>query len=227
MAIEQVQIWGDSVMKGVIFDESRGRYALLKENAPAIVAHESSVAIANRSQMGRTAPQGLELLTKEQSPLTGSVVLIEFGGNDCDFNWAAVAENPSFNHQPNTPIDAFKAALQGLVTLVRERGGTPVLSTLPPLDAHRYLSWITRNGLSRERILDFIGVPERIYRWQEYYSSLVQRIAAKVDCLCLPLRERFLETVRGEDVLCLDGIHPNRHGHRIIADAALAGLRAL
>ena len=38
--------------------------------------------------------------------------------------------------------------------------------TLPPLDASRYLSWITRSGPSRERIMQFLGDTQRIYRFQ-------------------------------------------------------------
>ncbi len=227
MRWEAVQVWGDSVMKGVIYDEARGRYALLKENAPNLVAREVALPIVNRSQMGRTAPAGLKVLSDDETPLAGSLVLIEYGGNDCDFDWAAVAEAPDRAHQPNTPVAKFVESLAGIVELVRARGGTPILCTLPPLDPHRYFAWITRNGLSKEHILNFLGVPERIYRWQEYYSSLVQRTAAQLCVAVLPVRDRFLEVVRGEDVLCVDGIHPNGLGHRLIADAAISALKDL
>ena len=224
MCTKKIQIWGDSVLKGVIYDEARCRYALLKENAPNLVAREAGVAISNRSIMGRTAPEGLKAFKAETESLDNTWVLIEYGGNDCDFDWSAVADTPLAEHQPNTPSGVFMDALNQLVELVRARGGTPVLCTLPPLDAHRYLDWITRNGLSRERILQYIGVPERIYRWQEYYSSLVQQVAYNARCTCLPIRDRFLEMVRGENVMCVDGIHPNGLGHRLIADAALVAI---
>ncbi len=101
-------------------------------------------------------------------------------------------------------------------------GGTPLLCSLPPLDPRRYLKWIVKDGLDEGRILRFLGVPERIYRWQEYYSALVMRVASEINCRWLPLREAFLAVVRGEDVLCEDGIHPNDQGHRLIYDAAVA-----
>lgn len=221
MRCKEIQIWGDSIMRGVIYDEARKRYVLLKESAVALLSQKVLVPVKNFSQMARTAPQGLEALRAQEEDLTGRIVVLEYGGNDCDFDWRAVAEAPGEEHLCHTPAEAFSFTLEQLVSLVRRRGGTPVLCTLPPLDANRYLNWITRNGLSRENILKFIGVPERIYRWQEFYSSLVARAAKAMDCLCLPIRDAFLESVRDEDVMCLDGIHPNSQGHRLMADAAI------
>ena len=31
-----------------------------------------------------------------------------------------------------------------MIALIKDAGGIPVLTTLPPLDAPRYFSWITR-----------------------------------------------------------------------------------
>ncbi|MEG1813923.1 MAG: SGNH/GDSL hydrolase family protein, partial [Clostridia bacterium] len=209
MHFDEVQIWGDSILKGVVYDQVRKRYVLLKECAVKVLSERLMVPISNHSQMGRTAPQGLEALKAAQGDLANKLVVLEYGGNDCDFDWASVAERPADEHLCHTPSEVFSYTLEQLVNLVRRRGGTPALCTLPPLNAQRYLDWITRNGLSRENILSYIGVADRIYRWQEYYSSLVQRAAYQMRCICLPMRDAFLENVRGEDVLCLDGIHPN------------------
>ncbi len=224
MMLDSVQVWGDSVLKGVVYDEARGRYALLKEGAVQMVARESGISITNRSQMGRTAPEGLMQMRDSRESMKNALVLIEYGGNDCDFAWAEVAEAPHTAHKPRTSTSAFLSSLREMAALVRARGGEPVLCTLPPLDAHKYFEWITRGGVSREGVLAFIGVPERIYRWQEYYSSLIQRAARELGCECLQLRDRFLELVKDENVWCIDGIHPNQAGHRIIADAALCAL---
>lgn len=217
---QEIIVLGDSVFKGVVFDAARQRYSLLKDCASQLVQNLLPYKIVNRSQMGRTAPEGLEIL-KRQAPedIKDRIVVLEFGGNDCDFNWSEVDKNPEKLHTPRTSSDAFIKALSNMVDFIRKCGGRPLLSTLPPLDCKRYLDWITRNGLSRERIIQFIGEPERIYRWQEYYSSLVLKVAQSLACEYIPLREAFLERVTGEDVWCLDGIHPNALGHQIMADA--------
>ena len=218
-----IQVWGDSVLKGVVYDPVRSRYTLLKDSAIAMLSETFRVPFENLSRMGRTAPEALTAMkSMEPEAFQNKLVVIEYGGNDCDFNWAAVAREPEAPHAPHTPVEQFTASLKEMAQHVRQMGGTPLMCSLPPLDPRRYLQWIVKDGLDENRILKFLGVPERIYRWQEYYSSLVLKVAAEVNCRWLPLREAFLSAVRGEDVLCQDGIHPNDQGHKLIYDAAVA-----
>lgn len=225
MKITSVQIWGDSVLKGIFFDEARSRYAILRDNAARLVERELGIPIINRSRMGCTAPEGLAEMMEDNSPLSGTLVLIEYGGNDCDMDWAAVAENPEGTHDPKTLPQKFEETLRAMAEQVRRRGGLPVLSTLPPLDAERYFQWVSR-GLSQENILKYLGSgPQRIYRWQELYSTIALRAAAELRCLCLPMREYFLENIVDQDIHSLDGIHLNELGHRMMAEAAMQAIR--
>ena len=225
----KVMVFGDSVSKGVVYD---GReLSVLDNGVVKKVTDHYRVEFKNISVYGQTLKRlydrriidkHLKEMSDEDAALTYVVLVI--GGNDCDFDWKAVADTPEAEHQPKTPVAVFADVLHEFVSVVSRAGGTPVLCTLPPIDCARYFAWITRDGLNKEHILRFLGVQERIYRWQEYYSTVALRVAAQTNSLCLPLREAFLERVRGEDVLCEDGIHPNALGHRIIAETAMRGM---
>ncbi len=224
MTITSIQIWGDSLLKGVFYDEARHRYAIVRDNAVRMIEKALNVPLINRSAMGRTAPQALDELRAEDAPLTGALVLIELGGNDCDLNWAEVSDRPQEDHGPATPVADYEKALLDMAGLVRERGGLPVISTLPPLHPQRYLDWVSR-GLSRDSILRFLGgSSQRIYRWQELYSAVAQRAAVASGSLLFPLREYFLERLVGQQVHCVDGIHLSAEGHRMVAEAALKAI---
>ena len=226
MKVEAIRVWGDSILKGIVFDSARKRYTIIKDNALSLLSEKVVTPIQNFSRMGATAPEALKALKAKlaDASLENQIVVFEVGGNDCDFDWKAVADTPEAEHQPKTPVAVFADVLHEFVSVVSRAGGTPVLCTLPPIDCARYFAWITRDGLNKEHILRFLGVQERIYRWQEYYYTVALRVAAQTNSLCLPLREAFLERVRGEDVLCEDGIHPNALGHRIIAETAMRGM---
>ena len=56
-----IQVWGDSVLKGVVFDSVRNRYCILKENAVSQVAKAIRLPLYNCARMGSTAPQAFEL----------------------------------------------------------------------------------------------------------------------------------------------------------------------
>ena len=137
----------------------------------------SGVIVKNYASFGCTLGKGWRILRRHLGELSGyDRVILEFGGNDCDFDWAQVSADPTADHHPKTPLAEFEASYAALVQEVRAQGGHPVLITLPPLDAPRYFRWISRD-LEADRIMTFLGDVERIYRWQEMYSMAVCRVA--------------------------------------------------
>ncbi|PWS21688.1 SGNH/GDSL hydrolase family protein, partial [Enterococcus faecium] len=79
---------------------------------------------------------------------------------------------------------------------------TPILMTLPPLHAKRYFEFITRNGLIKDNILQFLGGDvEMIYRWQERYSNTISRIAAETGSHIIDVRDSFLAEFHYENLL--------------------------
>ena len=152
-------------------------------------------------------------LEKGEAP---AAVLLEYGGNDADFRWAEVSEHPHDEHEPNTPLPVFIETLRRMIQTLLEHGSKPVLSTLPPISSERYLDWITRDGLSKENILLWLGDANAIYRYQEKYSLAIERIAAETGCSLVDLRSAFLEKRALLPYLCADGIHPNDAGQRLI-----------
>jgi acyl-CoA thioesterase-1 len=225
---KSIGVWGDSVLKGVIFDELRGTYRLLTENCGNLITKALGLKILNRSRFGSTIEKGRATLEKSlRKGLDCDYLLLEYGGNDCDFNWEEVSQDPKLPHQPNTPIERFKANLQEMVDLIRNHGITPLLMSLPPIHAERYFEFIVSRGLDRENIMSFLGDCQQIYRFHEMYSLAVTGIAHRNQCAYIPMREAFLAERDMPSLLCSDGIHPNERGHqlmeRVFSDLALAG----
>ena len=222
MMWKQLQIWGDSLLKGVVFDEIRNRYQILRGNCVQQLTALLPFPVENNARMGCTAPEGFEML-KEGEMQPGGLALIEYGGNDCDMDWAAVAADPSKDHQPKTSPEVFASMLEQCVERVREADMQPMLVVPTPLHAPRYFDWVTR-GLDRAAVLGFLGDVERIYRWQERYALLVCTTASKLRCPLINLRDAFLAVKGYERLLCIDGIHPNAEGHALMLDTMKAVL---
>lgn len=220
MKIESIHFWGDSIFKGIVFDEIRGRYVILKKSTARLIGEALNLPIINNSLMGRTAPEGLDALIQAQDSMENALVLIEYGGNDCDFDWAEIANEPEREHLPKTTLEQFAKSLKETVDLVRRRGGLPIFCSLPPLDASRYFEWISR-GLSKEGILKYLGEVPAIFRWQRDYSDRVEQVARQEGCACLPLRDAFVTYTGDDDLMCIDGIHPNEQGHVLMGKQAI------
>ncbi len=205
-------------MKGVIFDGIRGRYIFLKNSFANIFGLNTGIRVDNYAKFGCTISVGNKLIDKHTSELSQyEYTALEFGGNDCDFDWAAVSERPDDLHLPKTPIAEFEELYSEVIDKVAANGSKPVLFTLPPLNAQRYFSWISK-GLNAENILHWLGDVEHIYRWHEMYNLVVVKLASIKNIAMIDIRKAFLESRNYLNLYCEDGIHPNEKGHALISN---------
>lgn len=217
--IKSICIFGDSVAKGVVFDGVKNKYSLLKESFANLVERQQNVSILNFARFGCTISMGGEILKRHETKLnTFDYTILEFGGNDCDYNWSEISESPLGEHLCNTPIPLFREKYMELIRRVIQNGGKPLLLNLPPIDPKRYFQWISK-GLNGKNILSFLGEIENIYTWQEMYSTTIEELAAEEKIPIIDIRSGFLSKNNFSDFLCEDGIHPNEKGHLLISSA--------
>lgn len=212
-------LYGDSISKGVVFDEKMGKYVLLEQSYPNLLQNKLKGVVHNAAKFGNTILRAVGRLQNDVLKKNPDVVIIEFGGNDCDFNWEAIAENPLEQHNPNTDFNIFQKTLKNLIDSLNSSGIIPVLMTLPPLDADRYFKWISKNSsIMGDKILTWLGSVSKIYWWQERYNSAIISTAQETKTRCIDIRSAFLKTPDFRQFLCIDGIHPNQKGHILIAE---------
>ncbi len=215
-------VWGDSLARGVVFDEKRERYRIVPRPAATMVANELGMELINRSRMGLTTTQGLAMLQRDlENGLTADYAVLEFGGNDCDFDWSAISESPNTEHEPKTPAELYEKNMKEMISSVRRVGITPILVNLPPIHAEQYFHFIARNGLSEKNILHWLGDVFHIYRYQERYSMLATRVAKECGCRLLDVRSAFLNLWSSASLFCRDGIHPTEEGQELIGQTIL------
>ncbi len=220
-----ISLWGDSIGRGIDFDPLRGRYAVLRQGFARLLAQRGIIEIDNHAKFGATVTEGLEDFEATEQ-IACEHVAIQYAGNDCNMNWAAIADDPAAEHLANTPLKPFEETLRRFVQRVRERGCKPLLVTSPPLHAQRFVDWVTQ-GLDKEVILRFLGDVQHVYRWQERYTLVVRRVAAQLAVPLFDLRDAFLAADDFPGLCGIDGMHPNEAGHRLMADAAEPALARL
>jgi len=219
MDLRPIHLFGDSIGKGILFDEGRGRYAIARDRCDLQLQAVLQVPVENHARMGATVAEGLQDFL-ESGDMAGNLVVIEYGGNDCDLQWDEVAKDPSLDHEAKVPLDKFRELLMEFVAHVRRLGAQPLLVTPPPLDAQRFFAWVTKN-LDADAVLRYLMDVHNIYRWQERYAIAVRDAALQTGCEVFDLRDAFLCKRDVYDYLCVDGMHPNAKGHALIAESAL------
>ena len=211
--MKNLKIFGDSIIKGVTYNGQS--YHLCQEH-DFDTLRAQGVTVENNAKMGATIDAGLKQLDRKLGTCDGdTTVLFCFGGNDCDFDWQAVSDHPEEAHLPKIAAETFAENYRALVKLLRQAGSSVWMTSLVPLEAHRFLDHVSQ-GRSKEHILSWLGDADRIFRWQEYYNDLVCRLAREISCPLLELRPEFLKNPAFPALISNDGIHPTQKGHDLV-----------
>lgn len=219
---KRVEVYGDSVFKGIQINPQNMRYHVDNNIDIKMIAKKFFLDIRNFSKFGCTITKGITLINKRlkgNEPFCDAIIM-NFGGNDCNFDWKAISERPEDKHLPNTPLDDFVDIYSKIIELLKEKGIRPIITTLPPLDAQKFFHWFCKS-LNKVNVLKWLGSVDAIYRWHENYSRTVEKIAAETNTLLVDLRSAFLKHRSLKCLLCADGMHPNTEGQRIITQAFL------
>ena len=221
-------IYGDSLMKGTIpADHTRYKFTI-GEYLDKIMSL-FSLSVLNRAKFGAPVTKGAALLKQDlDRSIVGRYTLIEYGGNDCNFDWAAVSAEPDREHQPKTPLNTFLQTLESMADSLLQAGSQPVLMTLPPIDAEQYLNCICSDERCvRDRNLHWLGDTGMIYRYHELYSGAIANLAARRGLPLVDVRTRFLDKHNYRELISEDGIHPSAAGYSVIYSAFRERLDAL
>ena len=212
--LKKIKIYGDSILQGVMYSDELKRYKLFGYRYEKLL--ENGIEVENCCKMGATIDEGLRIMEDTLEDCDkDTVVVLEYGGNDCNYNWASVAENPKGEFSPNTPEDKFTETYLKLVDFARGKGAEVAICTLVPIDSERFMNWVTR-GLNYNNVLSWMGDINRISRWQEHYSHLAEKVAKLANCHLLDLRSVFKGSMGS--LLGIDGMHPSAEGHSIIRE---------
>lgn len=219
----QFCVFGDSIAKGVVFDAVKKKYVVAKNCCVNLFQSATGFLVKNYSRFGSTVLKGKELLLKYLPELPSyNCVVLEFGGNDCDFRWNEIAAHPDAKHRPNVDLSVFEQEYGDLIDKIKEQGAQPVLLNLPPLHVQRFFETISKD-LDADAILYWLsGDPSFTYRWQEMYSLAVCRLAMEKQVPLIDIRRAFLEKIHYEAYLCEDGMHPTEQGQQLISDTLYA-----
>ena len=220
-------IFGDSVGKGVVLSDA-GRYASGSPDINSLTGRDD-ITLKNYSRFGFVTEKTLWLIEKCGDEIASSdAVFIEVGGNDCDFDWQSISETPDEEHLCKTPPALFEKIYTELLKKAKAFGKKVFALNLPPIVAARYFKNISqRAGVCAENVLKWLGSVETIYRYQEMYSIMVEKIARAVDVALIDIRSAFLSDHHYENFICEDGIHPNSKGYELIYKSVIEQYRAI
>lgn len=224
--MKNIYVYGDSLLKATVPDANfhyHFRWQELLDGRGAGLP-----AIVNRAKMGATVKKGETLVQHDlQRGIERGIALVGYGGNDSDFDWSAISQKPEDTHLPHTPLAQFVQTLERVTRSLLSHDVQPVLMTLPPIDAERYLDFICRNGRSRENITYWLGDIQCIYHYQEMYSAAIAKCAWKLHLPLIDIRSAFLPERDLHEMIAADGIHLTMKGYEKMFGVLCTGVQSL
>ena len=129
--MKKIKIYGDSILKGVMYSDELKRYKLFGYKYEKL--SENGIEVENCCKMGATIEEGFRIMQDTLEDCDeNTVVVLEYGGNDCNYDWASVADNPKGDFLPNTPEDKFTETYLKLIQYARSKGAQVAICTLVP-----------------------------------------------------------------------------------------------
>ena len=218
--MESFSIFGDSVFKGARYDAASAKYIVNDRFGLNAVADKAGLSVKNFSKFGCTVTKALGYVQKMFTKIDSDMVLMNFGGNDCNYDWDAIAQNPLDMHRPNTELDQFVDSYNKMIDFVLEKRSLPVLATLLPVQDKRYIDYVCKvRNLDRKKVMTWVRSRDKsLSDHQKAYSDAVSEIAAKRGIPLIDLRSAFTDRINSSSLIGPDGIHPNARGQKVISD---------
>ena len=137
------------------------------------------------------------------------------------YDWQAIAADPSAKHNPQMDLVAYKALYTNRIAQARAQGLEPVLVSLPIIDENRYFAFITR-GMSiqeRKNVLYWLGGHiERLRNIHALYNLALFRLASTQCVHIIDITSPMLASDHFNQLLEQDGVTLSPEGHALVDD---------
>ena len=135
------------------------------------------------------------------------------------YDWKAIAADPSGVHQPQLDLVTFKALYTNKIAQARACDQEPVLVSLPVMDCDRYFAFITRGMTIQERknLLFWLGgSTERLRNLHDLYNLALFRLASLQCVHIVDITSPMLAHPHYSDLLERDGITLSLQGQSLM-----------
>ena len=223
--------FGDSILKNIVVNKTNDnyRYVVSEFDISEHLFRQMNIHVVNYGKMGCTISIGEQIVESHLNDIKPkSIALLEYGGNDSNYNWLDIAREPEVDHTPITPLKNFSETYKKIINEISNTGSIPIVLSLPPIDSERCYQYLTRkmNDNQKKNVKHWLNNNiSTINYGHELYNLETLKIAQQMLVPWIDITSIFLSHRNYTDYICDDGLHPNAKGQELIANAIIKKLR--
>ncbi|WP_241654927.1 SGNH/GDSL hydrolase family protein [Sporolactobacillus shoreae] len=218
----KIVCFGDSVTRGITFVS--GRFKIIRDNYPTLLQRflGNQDEVVNKGVFNDNSDLLVKRLDKDVLQLHPDLVLINVGGNDCNFRWDQVAKLPEEEHVPIVPLNRYLSNIRQMTQRISASGAVPVVLSLLPLDPARYYHSLMDHY--SHSIGHWISCCGGIEHWHGMYNRSLREMVQKLGLPTVDIRSAFKNKGNFSELINEDGLHPTAKGYVALAEIVFASI---
>lgn len=214
-------VFGDSMMRGVMPDETGSYHASELIGFPEI-AEKCEIEIINYAMPTFTTERVLGWAQSTMARIDKpDAVIIECGGNDCDYDWKIFTESAGTELKHRRDLEHFSNDYEELISFF-ENMNVPVIAAMTPhIATGKYLSHLKEVSADIQKYSNSLPSVKLMKMAYNEYEKRMYEIANRHNCDIIVLQNKFDQVADSEDYFSADGMHPNERGYQLIGQSFL------
>ena len=201
--IKSVSVIGDSLLKGIIYNEDKNIYNVLENNCISLLEEENNLNINNYSICGLNINNLNKYFNLVLNKSKDEIIILEIGSDSFEQDLLTNDFKPLYT------IGKFNRILKNIIKMSKKDNRNIVLTTIPYISNNKFYRFVSdKKGVRNQK-----GILE-INNFIEEINDLIKKISRKYNVLLIDLNRGI--NSYDEDLYSVDGKYLSSKGHKIL-----------
>lgn len=201
--IKSVSVIGDSLLKGIIYNENKNIYNVLENNCISLLEEESNLNINNYSICGLNIDNLNKYFKLVLNKSKDEIIILEIGSDSFEQDLLTNDFKPLYT------IGKFNRILKKIIKTTKKDNRNIVFTTIPYISNSKFYRFVSgKKGVRNQK-----GILE-INNFIEEINNLIKKLSRKYNVLLIDLNRGI--NSYDEDLYSIDGKYLSSKGHKIL-----------
>ena len=201
--IKSVSIIGDSLLKGIVYNENKNIYNVLENNCISLLEEENNLNINNYSICGLNINNLNKYFNIVLNKSKDEIIILEIGSDSFEQDLLTNDFKPLYT------IGKFNKILKKIVKISQKNNRNIIFTTIPYISNNKFYRFVRERKCIRNQksILEINNFIEEI-------NNLIKKLSKKFNISLIDLN-RCINSF-DEDLYSIDGKNLSGKGHRVL-----------